>query len=309
MLEEYQLLVQPIHTAIAGRARYKIAGLWRCQSLKRYLELQLSAQPDIFQVRGSVDTGNLLVIFSPHLNHSQVAKTIQNLVHIYRQNLRLPPVPVGVNQCLLPVMSASSLATILSVATGIIYSQNWDELILLNIQKLHDPILDRVMLGTTLLGEPAILLALCWSLPQFGFFQAHPESAQLVTNATLSAIGLNLFLKYIFARERPLLWERLINVDYYSFPSGHAMVSIVTYGMIAYFLAQAYPHKKQEIFLLTFLLISAIGFSRLYLGVHWFTDVTAGYAFGLLLIAGFILMKGKFEQSQSLIGEGVGGRE
>lgn len=282
-------LVQPIHTAIAGRARYKVTGLWRCESLQRYLESKLAMQQDISLVRGNINSGNLLVIFSPHLDYRQVAQLIDNCLMNFRQRLGDGYLNKKINRTLMPVISAASLAAILSVLTGVIYARNWDEAILLNIRKLHHPILDGVFLTTTLLGEPAILLSLCWSLSSFGGFTSHAQGARFVTNATLTAIGLNLFLKYIFARPRPLLWERIIPVDPYSFPSGHAMVSMVTYGAIAYVLACEFPQQRQQILLVAAILIAAIGFSRLYLGVHWLTDITAGYAAGLMVLAGLLM--------------------
>jgi undecaprenyl-diphosphatase len=89
-------------------------------------------------------------------------------------------------------------------------------------------------------------------------------------------------LKLLFGRARPALWDRIIHVGLHSFPSGHAMVSIVIYGFIGYILAKQFPQWRGRIFALTFVLIVAIGFSRLYLGVHWPTDVVAGYAAGLV---------------------------
>ncbi|WP_342746009.1 phosphatase PAP2 family protein [Brunnivagina elsteri] len=89
-------------------------------------------------------------------------------------------------------------------------------------------------------------------------------------------------LKELFTRTRPSLWKHIIDVGHYSFPSGHAMISLVIYGFISYVLAKEYPQYKKQIYAATTLLILTIGFSRLYLGVHWATDVIAGYAAGLL---------------------------
>jgi membrane-associated phospholipid phosphatase len=79
-------------------------------------------------------------------------------------------------------------------------------------------------------------------------------------------------MKLFFGRARPALWKHIINVGQHSFPSGHAMVSIVIYGFIGYLLAKQCPQWRLRIYALTVVLIAAIGFSRLYLGVHWLTE-------------------------------------
>lgn len=97
----------------------------------------------------------------------------------------------------------------------------------------------------------------------------------------LGNVVLSESIKLLVARTRPPL-PHLVNVLSLSFPSGHAMNSLVGYGITAYYLSnhsrlQAY--KPLIIILWIFLFIS-IGFSRLYLGVHYLSDVIAGYAIG-----------------------------
>lgn len=79
-----------------------------------------------------------------------------------------------------------------------------------------------------------------------------------------------------------MLWERVVDVSHYSFPSGHAMISMVTYGMIGYLLVSKFPQWRGWITSLTLILVTGIGLSRLYFGVHWPTDIVAGYAAGLV---------------------------
>jgi membrane-associated phospholipid phosphatase len=74
----------------------------------------------------------------------------------------------------------------------------------------------------------------------------------------------------------------LISEKSFSFPSGHALGSMVLYGFIAYELATHYPRLSKVIYSFTVILIAAIGISRLYLGVHWPTDIIAGYGVGFL---------------------------
>ena len=112
--------------------------------------------------------------------------------------------------------------------------------------------------------------------------QQRRATAMTLLIAAIGAIGLNVWLKHLFSRARPALWNHIVDVGNYSFPSGHAMVSLVIYGLIGYILATQFPQQQKLITSFTAILIAAIGFSRLYLGVHWPTDVLAGYAAGLV---------------------------
>lgn len=93
---------------------------------------------------------------------------------------------------------------------------------------------------------------------------------------------LNQLLKTLFARPRPFFEHPLLFEASYSFPSGHAMGSLIAYGMLAYFAILTLKTWKADtavVFGAT-LLVLLIGFSRLYLGVHYFSDVAAGFAAG-----------------------------
>jgi undecaprenyl-diphosphatase len=138
------------------------------------------------------------------------------------------------------------------------------------------------MQSITFFGEPLPLLFISSG---FGLQLWHNHRRQEATGlgiATVGAIGLNYLFKELFARARPALWNYIVHAVHYSFPSGHAMVSTVVYGYIGYVLAQEFPQWREQILAATVALILAIGFSRLYLGVHWPTDVLVGYAAGLL---------------------------
>ena len=158
----------------------------------------------------------------------------------------------------------------------------FDKSILLYLRSLHDPVRDRIMLALTFFGEPNLLLMLSVSLSIMLWVRKHRSEAITIAITGAGAVGLNMLLKQIFARDRPQLWERAVEVKFYSFPSGHAMISMVVYGLLGYFLGARFPKQRWLIYGLTVVLIAGIGLSRLYLGVHWPTDVIAGY------IAGFV---------------------
>lgn len=164
-----------------------------------------------------------------------------------------------------------------------------DTTVLLALHQLHTSLLDQIMLGFTFLGAPRVLLVITLSICLGLLLWRQWAEALILVIAGVGAIGLNFLLKDVFARARPELWERIIDVRYYSFPSGHAMISVVVYGIIGYFLATRFKRQSGWIISLTALLVTVIGLSRLYLGVHWPTDIIAGYAAGLIWLITCIL--------------------
>ena len=97
--------------------------------------------------------------------------------------------------------------------------------------------------------------------------------------ALLGTGFINEFLKNTFQRVRPQLLNPWITEPGWSFPSGHAMGSLVVYGMLAYSIDLMVTSRALRVCLIfvTISLVIAIGFSRIYLGVHYFSDVIAGY--------------------------------
>ena len=97
--------------------------------------------------------------------------------------------------------------------------------------------------------------------------------------AVLGVGFLNVSLKSIFQRVRPQLPDPWIVEPGWSFPSGHAMGSLVVYGMLAYFVILIVTNRTLRycIIVLATTLVVIIGFSRIYLGVHYFSDIAAGY--------------------------------
>jgi membrane-associated phospholipid phosphatase len=178
-----------------------------------------------------------------------------------------------------------------TLAEGVLEKESYafDTSILLALRELHTPLGNRVMLGLTFVGEPNLLLVICLILGILLLARNHRSEAATIALAGGGAIGLNLLLKKLFARDRPLLWERVVDVRFYSFPSGHAMISMVIYGLLGYFLGSRFPKQRWFIYSLTVVLVAAIGLSRLYLGVHWPTDVIAGYTAGLVWLITCIL--------------------
>lgn len=110
----------------------------------------------------------------------------------------------------------------------------------------------------------------------------------------LGAGALNQIVKYIFQRPRPSNVDHLINQGGYSFPSGHAMGSLIAYGAIVFLVIRLSKNTflKWTVFIALSLLIGFIGISRVYVGVHYPSDIIGGYSLGAAWLAFSIGMYG-----------------
>ncbi len=126
-------------------------------------------------------------------------------------------------------------------------------------------------------------------LVMFFFLLSNKRISCLMSINLLIAYVLSVIFKNIFRRDRPLFMLVEKPSDF-SFPSGHSMCSIVFYGFLIYivnkFIKNVYIRKVINIFLV--LLMFLIPFSRLYLGVHFFTDVVAGVILGVVCLLSFL---------------------
>lgn len=103
--------------------------------------------------------------------------------------------------------------------------------------------------------------------------------------------ALDWALKTIFRRNRPSFPDPFVHVLGYSFPSGHAMGSLIGYGMLAYLVAHSVRRRGIDLLVAACagVLVLSIGFSRLYLGAHYLSDVLAGFAAGIVWLAANII--------------------
>ena len=119
------------------------------------------------------------------------------------------------------------------------------------------------------------------------FFRKHRASAAFIAVSAGGGALLNLELKSLFARARPEAASAIAAATGYSFPSGHAMGSFIVFGSIAYIvMRQPYRWKWKSAWLA--LLVTAVllvGVSRVYLGVHWVSDIAAGWSAGAVWLA------------------------
>jgi undecaprenyl-diphosphatase len=150
------------------------------------------------------------------------------------------------------------------------------------------PLGDRIFLFVSAIGSPTAMGVIAGA----GALLLVVRRKWLVTTAWVAAFAgaavLTVILKNIIQRPRPFEATTYLYGTSFSFPSGHALGSLVGYGMLAYVIASTWVETVRGRVLLgigTAVLVLAIGISRLYLGVHYFSDVVAGYAAGILWLS------------------------
>jgi membrane-associated phospholipid phosphatase len=149
-----------------------------------------------------------------------------------------------------------------------------------------DPLTD-VFHGITFLGNFVTLLAVTLLAVTILWRRRERTDAVFVGLAFVGAQVLSSGMKLGFRRDRPFFPDPLATESTFSFPSGHAMVSLAVYGAIALVLARRLSTNGRRALLVgvVAVLVLAIGFSRLYLGVHFLSDVLAGYAAGIAWVS------------------------
>jgi undecaprenyl-diphosphatase len=149
------------------------------------------------------------------------------------------------------------------------------------------PPLTAIMRGVSLFGSEVILVPLGAILVWWLVAAKRRRAAVVFAVAALGAEALDQIMKLLFYRPRPEPFFGLASPVTHSFPSGHAMVSCCFFGVLAAILAARQPSllKRIAIFAAAALLVALMGFSRVYLGLHYPTDVLAGYAAAVVWLA------------------------
>jgi undecaprenyl-diphosphatase len=134
----------------------------------------------------------------------------------------------------------------------------------------------------TSLGSMVVLGIVTLAVAGYLFFAGKPAAAWLTLIAVIGGIALSDLLKFAFARARPDVVAPLARVFTSSFPSAHATLSAITYLTIGAVLARSQSSPRISIYFMSLaaFLTALIGVSRIYLGVHYPTDVLAGWCIG-----------------------------
>lgn len=201
-----------------------------------------------------------------------------------------------------------------------------DERLLLalrNSTDLADPLgpswVEEMMRDFTALGGAAVLILLTVSVVFYLVIQRKFRAAVLVGLAVIGGALLSQLLKGAFGRPRPDLVPHGSYVYFTSFPSGHSMLSAATYLTLGALLARLQKRRRLQIYVLflAVLITILVGISRVYLGVHWPTDVLGGWTAGAVwaalcgLVMWWLQRRGEVEttvveNSEAVTGENTG---
>lgn len=169
-------------------------------------------------------------------------------------------------------------------------SQSFDEKMLRNLRQAGDPgdawgpeWLEEVGRDVTALGGAAALLLVTAAVAGHFFMTRSYRALLLLVSANLGGLLLTMLLKAVYERPRPSVVPHLAQVHTTSFPSGHSMLSAVVYLTLGALLARLVKERRLKVYFvsLALLLSFLVGVSRVYMGVHYPTDVLAGWAAGL----------------------------
>ncbi|MGX7092263.1 phosphatase PAP2 family protein [Hutsoniella sourekii] len=152
------------------------------------------------------------------------------------------------------------------------HRQDWTTDLLLIITQLAGPIMTTLLV--IVLGGLVYYYTFNWRM-----------SALSLLLLAIGSLGVNPLVKNLVQRPRPNEALRLVTETTYSFPSGHSFNATLIFGLLAYLLqALIFQDKKPAVNWLLAGLVALIGFSRIYLGAHFLTDVLAGFALGYLYL-------------------------
>jgi undecaprenyl-diphosphatase len=160
----------------------------------------------------------------------------------------------------------------------------FDKAVMRFIGKMRSPLFNQVMIDMTALGSVSVIGLLVTIL--LSLLIIYRDKKALIYSFFIfigSAIIPN-FLKGVFMRARPDVLEHLESIKTHSFPSAHAFSATVTYFSLAFLLSRSIARSKMEIFyyFLAVVIISLVGLSRIFLGVHYPTDIFAGSIMGFM---------------------------
>jgi len=189
-------------------------------------------------------------------------------------------------------------------------TQQYDEWVLRHLRTpgdMTDPIgpewFEDMWRDVTALGGITVLTLVTIACAGYLLMRKRYRMLALLGAATLGGLVVSLLLKNVFARPRPDFASDAAYVVTASFPSGHSMLSAIVYLTLGVLLARTSTRYRQKVYFISVALIVSllVGLSRVYLGVHYPTDVLAGWSFGLIwallcwLVAQFLQKRGAVE--------------
>ena len=231
-------------------------------------------------------------------NTKQLKKRASLLIKKLVQFLLDTPVAliIGLEVLVGSVISGFSFILLAKLSDTVLDKEKilFDTIITQFIYTFRSPLMTQIMFFITSLGS-YFLIAGSVVILLFLLYKNHRKEAVLFSLIVLMGAIINSLLKIIIQRPRPTFLPLIIEKDY-SFPSGHSMDSFVFFITVAYFAYHFTRNKKLStiISIVCIILIILIGISRIYLGVHYPSDVLGGYIAGLLWFLTIIVLDRTF---------------
>ena len=195
-------------------------------------------------------------------------------------------------------VAALIVFSILALRIFRIKDETYDFLVFDTIAEWVNPFTTSFLQAITFLGNHSFLIPANLALIfYFLFIKKHRWYSIKVPVVALGGLLLMALLKQIFNRPRPLV-PLLEPVQGLSFPSGHALMSVTFYGLLVFLVWEnvKQPVWKWSLITLLVILILLIGFSRIYLRLHYFSDVVAGFSLGIVWLSVSIWTIRRLEQ-------------
>lgn len=203
---------------------------------------------------------------------------------------------------LMITLGCSAIFFVMAIQLNAEWLAQLDLKIITSVQNFRNESLTKVMVALSAIGSVKGLTYMTMLVTIILFIRRHHLlSLYLSISVALGAGILNQSLKLLFQRERPDIL-RLVSIHGYSFPSGHSMGSMIFFGGLIFVLYRLMG-KTSARFSLSMIfasMILLIGLSRIYLGVHYPSDVIAGFACGALWLIGSKLAYGFFEKQNKI---------
>jgi len=177
---------------------------------------------------------------------------------------------------------------------------SFDSAVISFIQGLESPLLTDIMKFFTFIGSTVSVAVLAMGALFFLYIVlGHRSELILLIAAVLGSNLLFITLKLFFQRARPDL-HRLIEVSGYSFPSGHATNACTLYGILAFLLWRHIPTRlgRTILVIISIIMILTIGISRIYLGVHYPSDIIGGYCISAFWLTVLIWFYQQYKEKQ-----------
>jgi membrane-associated phospholipid phosphatase len=171
-------------------------------------------------------------------------------------------------------------------------TQRFDGFVRTAVHQLATPGLTRLMQVFSFLGSVVAVTAMCLAAICVSLYYGRTRTAVMLATTMAGVAALDVALKHAFHRPRPVAFFGAAPSTY-SFPSGHALGSLCFYGMLAAIVSARVRGQAAKFFvwMAAVLLVGIIGFSRIYLGVHYPSDVIAGYCAGAVWVGAVGLLE------------------